>query len=262
MDREIDIFISYSHEDSDFAKEMLSELEGIGLNCYMAEIHIAPGELWEADIRKAIVKAKRILLLITPNSKNSLWIAAEAGAAWALEKELIAGLRYVKPEELIEVIRKHQVHKLEAKSHVESLLKWLVPEPKFKCEEITGQWIDPVDGDTVYFRQLGDTVIGYYDFGTGTKKVGLYQGTLQESQLDYSWKWIDNDLKGQGIMRLSKDKNTLSGEWWLKDDPKDHTKVQYRRVSDEMPDWLSESDFSSFFANNEQHSEKNANKAN
>lgn len=250
MDREIDIFISYSHKDRDFAEEMLSELEGIGLKCYMAEIHIAPGKLWESDIRKAIVKAKRILLLITPNSKDSLWIAAEAGAAWVLEKELIAGLRYVKPEELIEVIRKHQVHKLEAKSHVESLLKWLAPEPKLKLEDVSGKWIDPVDGDTVYFRQTGNTVVGYYDFGTGNKKVGFYQGTFHQNQLDYSWKWIDNDLKGYGIMRLSKDKNTLSGEWWYEEDPKDREKVQYRKISDEMPVWLSENDFSAFFTNN------------
>ncbi len=117
MGKQIDVFISYSHKDKDFAEEVLSELEGVGLHCFMAEIHIAPGELWEGKIRKAIIEAKRILLLITPNSKDSLWIAAEAGAAWALEKELIAGIRYVDQSELIDVIRKHQVHRIEDLYH-------------------------------------------------------------------------------------------------------------------------------------------------
>lgn len=243
MDKKIDVFISYSHKDKEFAEEVLSELEMAGLSCFMAEIHIAPGELWELEIRKAIVNADRILLLITPNSKDSLWIAAEAGAAWALEKELIAGVRYVDSDELIEVIRKHQVHRIEATRHIKALIDWFVPALAYPNNDLTGQWLDPVDGDTAYFRQVGKRVVGYYDYGTGNQKIGIYRGELHDSVFEYQWEWIDKNLTGEGCLSLSDDGNSASGHWWFAEHPNGKENVQYRRVSSQMPEWLTEDDF-------------------
>jgi len=233
----IDIFISYSHEDSEFAQDIREELDSTGLQCFMAEININPGALWEYEIRKAIIDAKRVLLLITPNSKNSLWIAAEAGAAWALEKELIAGLRYVDPSELIDVIRKHQVHKLESKTNIKKLVEWLAPDPLPPGTNISGQWLDPIDGDTSYFKQKGNRVVGVYDYGRNSI-TGIYKGTIDNSIFSYSWHWIAKEFSGEGRMEISSDGNNISGKWWFSDNPEESGKVQYKRVSDDLPKWL------------------------
>jgi len=105
---EFDIFISYSHDDADTAACLASRLDDEGFRCFLAEKDIRPGEQWEPRIRDSLIASERILLLITPNSKNSKWVNAEAGAAWALNKPLIPALMFVKPDEVIELIRKHQ----------------------------------------------------------------------------------------------------------------------------------------------------------
>ncbi len=242
MKKFTDIFISYSHKDSDFALEVKNTLNEAGLSCFMAETDIQAGDLWEQRIRKAIVNAKRVILIITPYSKSSLWIAAEAGAAWVLEKELIAGLRYVEPSELIEVIRKHQVRRLETKKDIEVLVREIVPSTQPHTSTITGTWIDPVDGDTAYFRQIDNRVLGFYDYGRG-RKTGIYKGILSNSVFEYSWKWLEESINGEGRMTLSVDKRNLYGKWWYAGKPETTEKVQYRHTSDDMPEWLERKDF-------------------
>jgi len=200
MEEKIDIFISYSHRDSGIAKNLVSKLEEAGLRCFIAEKDIAAGELWESRIKKAIINAKRVFLLITPRSKNSLWVATEAGAAWALEKELIAGLMFVESNELIDVIRRHQARRVESQEEVQALVNELAPKTVTVSSKLTGQWVDPIDGDTVYFRQMGDRAVGFYDYGSGNRKVGIYRGVLDNSVFEYHWKWLERDLSGKGRM--------------------------------------------------------------
>ncbi|OEU63955.1 MAG: hypothetical protein BBJ57_13940 [Desulfobacterales bacterium PC51MH44] len=75
-----DIFISYSHHDSQLAESIYSKLNDAGMRCFLAEKDIA-AERWEDRIRDALRASQRILLLITPNSKDSPWVVAEHGAA-------------------------------------------------------------------------------------------------------------------------------------------------------------------------------------
>ena len=95
---DFDIFISYGHEDADTAACLASRLDDEGFRCFLAEKDIHPGDQWESRIRDALIASE----------KNSNWVNAEAGAAWVLNKPLIPALMFVKPDELIELIRKHQ----------------------------------------------------------------------------------------------------------------------------------------------------------
>jgi len=243
MDHEIDVFFSYSHADSSIARDLASHLEGAGLVCFIAEKDISAGDLWEPRIRDVIREAKSVLLLITPRSKNSLWVAAEAGAAWAYEKNLVACLMFVEPHELIEPIRKHQARRVETQGEIDLLLRELAPSQPAKLDELTGQWVDPVDGDTAYFRQVGTRVTGFYDYGSGTRKVGVYRGTIKGRVLTYRWRWLERSLSGQGQMTLSKDGQKLVGEWWHAGTPEKTEAVRYNRMLKQMPDWLNEEDF-------------------
>ena len=101
MTPQYDIFISYSHLDNQLAKSLYSKFNAAGLRCFLAEKDIAAAERWENRIRDALRASQRILLIITPNSKNSPWVLTEAGAAWALGKPLVPALAYVQGRDLI-----------------------------------------------------------------------------------------------------------------------------------------------------------------
>src|SRR5262245_62849392 len=102
------VFISYSQKDGDVAASLASKLEDAGLKCFMADRSILAAAQWEPTLRDAMLAADSVLLLMTPRSKGSLWVAAEAGAAWVLNKPLIPVLMFVEPHELFEPIRKYQ----------------------------------------------------------------------------------------------------------------------------------------------------------
>jgi len=249
MSDNYDIFLSYSHRDSGIAKHVADKFNDAGLRCFMAERDIGAGELWEAKIRKTLQSVDRVLLLITPNSKNSLWVAAEAGAAWALEKQLVAATMFVDASDLIEPIKRHQARAIEAPAQLEALINELSPSRKFATDRIGGQWIDPTDNDTVFFKQVGSRVVGFYDFGSEKKKVGVYLGTLEDGVFRYEWHWLNGQFNGKGQLTLSKDGKTLVGNWWYANRKNELEALQYHRVSDAMPNWLSGDDFDEFAIN-------------
>ena len=119
---EFDIFLSYAHEDGEIAASLVSRLEDGGIHCFLAEKNIRPGEQWEPRIRDALLRSRRLLLLITPRSKDSRWVNAEAGAAWALGKPLVPALMFVEPKDLIELVNRHQARKVETPAQVQRSL--------------------------------------------------------------------------------------------------------------------------------------------
>jgi hypothetical protein len=243
MTSQYDIFISYSHNDSQLAKSLYSKFKATGLRCFLAEKDIAAAECWESKIRDALRASQRILLLITPNSKDSHWVVAEAGAAWALGKPLIPTLAYVSNGELIAPIASHQARSIHTPEEIESLVKELSIDGSIVHGNITGQWRDPSDGDIVYFQQSGNQAIGFYNLGRGDQKLGVYRGRIHNRVFDYHWKWLDGTYEGYGQMTLSPDGERLSGEWWFGKQKEKVEHVGYRRISGEMPSWLSKRDF-------------------
>jgi TIR domain-containing protein len=241
-----DIFLSYSQRDTTIAAYLASQLKAAGISCFMAASDIEAGEVWEDTIRSTLKAARRILLLLTPRSKNSLWVAAEAGAAWALEKDLIAALMFVEATELIDPIKRHQARLVETPEQVMALVNELTTTRRFASDKIEGQWLDPTDNETVFFKQRGSRVVGFYDFGSGKRKVGMYVGSLNGQKFDYQWKWLNGQMAGHGQMTLSGDGKKLSGTWWFKGKKSEAEFTEYHRVSDEMPKWLSADDFTEF----------------
>src|SRR4051812_42023737 len=108
-----DIFISYSQRDGEIAASLASRFDDAGLKCFLADKSILAASEWDTVLRDAIRNAERILVLLTPRSKDSLWVAAEIGAAWVLGKPLIPALQFVEPQDLLEPVRKFQTRTIE-----------------------------------------------------------------------------------------------------------------------------------------------------
>ncbi len=126
MDDIYDIFISYSHRDAEIASELASRLHDSGFQCFVAERDITATQQWEPRIRDAILRAKVMLILLTPRSIKSTWVAIETGAAWVLEKDIIPATMFVETAELSEPINHFQIRPIETSAQVTTLIQELL----------------------------------------------------------------------------------------------------------------------------------------
>lgn len=149
------IFISYANEDANLAEELKNDLERKGVRCFMAKKDIAGGARWEPGIREALMASKRILLLLTPNSKDRRWILLEIGAAWALEKDIVPALVQVSPSELEDPIRHCQARVIETSAQRNRLVEELAEE---LAAPTTDSAHDEADGWNEFFR-LGEALM-------------------------------------------------------------------------------------------------------
>ena len=149
------IFISHANEDADLAEELRNDLEQKGVRCFMAKKDIAGGARWEPGIREALMASKRILLLLTPNSKDRRWILLEIGAAWALEKDIVPALVHVSPSELEAPLSHYQARKIETATDRNRLVEELAKE---LAAPTTDSAHDDADGWNEFFR-LGEALM-------------------------------------------------------------------------------------------------------
>ena len=83
-----DLFISYSTRDSKAARKINDTAEANGLTCFLAERDLKGGDEWADRIREALNNSREVVILVTPNSVESLWVQRELGAAWVLTKRI------------------------------------------------------------------------------------------------------------------------------------------------------------------------------
>lgn len=74
------VFISYSHQDNDFAQLLRTELQNAGIPTWLALENIKPGEDWKGEIDDAIKNSFALIVIISPASDQSKYVTYE----WAL----------------------------------------------------------------------------------------------------------------------------------------------------------------------------------
>jgi hypothetical protein len=122
---DFDTFISYAASDTKVATELKDELEASGLRCFLAAKDIGAGTEWQGAIHAAMKGSRRVVLLVTPYSRDKPWLLLEAGAAWALDKPVFPALAYVRPEELVDPIRRFQARNVESKEDRQKFIEEL-----------------------------------------------------------------------------------------------------------------------------------------
>lgn len=84
------LFMSYSPRDKDFAQRLAGHLERRGVSVF-DERRLRPGDEWSDVLRKQIEASSALILLVPSTdspSRNTVWF--EAGAAKALGKRVLA----------------------------------------------------------------------------------------------------------------------------------------------------------------------------
>lgn len=91
------IFISHASEDKPIVEKFINYILNLGLDIKTEEIFcsstagtgISSGENWKDIIKNNLKNAELVIMVITPNFKKSEMCQNEAGAAWALSRQVI-----------------------------------------------------------------------------------------------------------------------------------------------------------------------------
>lgn len=89
MTAEKPIFISYSSKDIQFVEIIVKELEKIGAPYWKAPEMIAAGSSYAKEIPQAIRECSMFLLVLSPNSQESIWVEKETDSAICNRKMII-----------------------------------------------------------------------------------------------------------------------------------------------------------------------------
>jgi len=80
-------FISYSHEDEDFARRLHSRMRSENLRVWFAPEDMKGGRKLHEEIFRAIQIHEKLLLVLSENSMKSDWVATEIRRAKKVERE-------------------------------------------------------------------------------------------------------------------------------------------------------------------------------
>lgn len=94
------VFISYSSNDGETARQLHTALTLAGATPFLAELNQAPGVTWKEEILENLRQSQWVFFLATPNSCRSQAVAHEIGASLALKKKFIPILCGVNSSEL------------------------------------------------------------------------------------------------------------------------------------------------------------------
>ena len=76
------VFLSYSHEDKEFARQLASDLTSSGISVGIDQHVVMPGDSIIYTITKAITESDYIVVVLSKSSVNSHWVQREIRAAF------------------------------------------------------------------------------------------------------------------------------------------------------------------------------------
>jgi|SRR5579859_5671367 len=80
------IFISHSDKDSKLAEALSSELSRPGVNVWLAEKEVLPGDNWSLEVGKALQRADAMVVLLSPAAVESENVRREIAYALSSPK--------------------------------------------------------------------------------------------------------------------------------------------------------------------------------
>jgi hypothetical protein len=72
----IQVFISYSHKDSQYARTLANHLKRHGVNVWIDD-RIEYGSKWTSEIEKGLNDSQAVIVIMSSNSKESEWVQNE-----------------------------------------------------------------------------------------------------------------------------------------------------------------------------------------
>lgn len=82
-------FISYSHEDTPFARRLFDTLQGRGIRCWLDEKQMLPGDDIYEQVDRGIRLWDKVVLCCSKHSLSSWWVDSEINRAFEKERILM-----------------------------------------------------------------------------------------------------------------------------------------------------------------------------
>jgi hypothetical protein len=83
------VFFCYAREDQEFTLKLARNLKDRGANIWIDQWNIEPGADWDREIDKAIDDCGKLLIILSPNSTESMEVRAELRTALDGNKEIV-----------------------------------------------------------------------------------------------------------------------------------------------------------------------------
>lgn len=84
-----EVFVSYSHSDEETADNICSILKELDIKFFRDEWNIGWGEQISEKVKLALSETIAIIVIISPGSNKSQWVAYEIGYVSGLEKKIL-----------------------------------------------------------------------------------------------------------------------------------------------------------------------------
>lgn len=82
MNNDVDVFISYAHENADFASKFFSVLSSRSLKVWLDQARLLNGFFWKKEIDQNLDKASLLVVIVSPASMDSAYVTYEWCRAW------------------------------------------------------------------------------------------------------------------------------------------------------------------------------------
>jgi len=82
-----DVFVSYSRKDSEYVHRLVQAFEDHSISVWFDK-KIKAGEFWQKSLEEKIEKCSAFVVIMTPNSGESLWVQNEITYAIDVKKEI------------------------------------------------------------------------------------------------------------------------------------------------------------------------------
>ncbi len=102
------VFISYSTQDEQIARDIFGALKQVGADPFLASISLQPGVNWTEEIFSNLKYSKWVFFIATKAACSSPAVQQELGATLANNKHLIPVLIDISPAELPGWVGQHQ----------------------------------------------------------------------------------------------------------------------------------------------------------
>ena len=94
------VFVSHGQEDSWVAGQMAARIRECGSTTFLDENDVATGDDFKRRIHAELAQCAELVVLFTPWSAHRNWVWVEVGAAWALDRRIVAVLYGTSIDEL------------------------------------------------------------------------------------------------------------------------------------------------------------------
>jgi TIR domain-containing protein len=98
------IFISASHKDRDLARDLAHRLKEAGVKVTYSELTLSGESGYEKEFMRLLKDADEIIVILSRNSLDNLWMMFEIGAASSLRKKITPVVVGLEKHELPPVI--------------------------------------------------------------------------------------------------------------------------------------------------------------